>query len=346
LDPAAEGINFIISNSLDVASPTTAPNIDPNTGLPIPPPAIEPIDIHSTIVRLPSLRNLRLKDLLDAICKVAEQPIKYTIEHYGVIFSRNPLDQANTMVKEAFRTSDSQVPQVRTFRIDRETLVAGLESAFGISLSDRPLKEDFEAQKLGVKLRQAQKELDQISNKLKVGADSTEEYGKAQTEKELLEVQLKELQTLANKSGVDRTQQERARDIQDSLKRVFSQLGINMSAMNKALVYNELTGILLVRATLADLKIAEAAIETLGGAGIDQSRPGVSGSTGLLKSDASIDQFHGTTQSQAAGGLQAELERKEAQLKLLSETLRPEHPKIRELTREIEELKENPGTAK
>ena len=75
LDPAAEGINFIFSNSLDVPPPTAATSIDPNTGLPIPPTVIEPIDVRSTIVRLPSLRNLRLKDLLDAICKVADQPI-------------------------------------------------------------------------------------------------------------------------------------------------------------------------------------------------------------------------------------------------------------------------------
>jgi hypothetical protein len=107
--------------------------------------------------------------------------------------------------------------------------------------------------------------------------------------------------------GSDRSRQ--ARDIQDSLKRVFSQLGINLNGTNKALVYNELTGILLVRATLADLKIAEAAIETLGGAGIDQSRPVGGGNRGSLRNDASADEFSGKTHLPTARGARAELPR-------------------------------------
>ena len=40
--------------------------------------------------------------------------------------------------------------------------------------------------------------------------------------------------------GLDRSKQARA--IQDSLKKVLSELGINLNGTNRALVYNELTG--------------------------------------------------------------------------------------------------------
>ncbi|PYK59017.1 MAG: hypothetical protein DME21_14340, partial [Verrucomicrobia bacterium] len=78
-DSEKRGINFLINPNATQATATTA--IDPNTGQPIQSPPSEPLDMDSVIVRfnLP-LRNVRLKDVLDAVVKVADKP---TPEHPG-----------------------------------------------------------------------------------------------------------------------------------------------------------------------------------------------------------------------------------------------------------------------
>jgi len=55
--------------------------------------------------------------------------------------------------------------------------------------------------------------------------------------------------------------------IREVLGEVFAKLGINMDVAGKAVFYNSLTGIIMVRGTREDLEIVQAAIETLGGSG-------------------------------------------------------------------------------
>ncbi len=101
--------------------------LDPNTGLPIAPagetPATtEPLDIGSTIVKIPSLTDVRLADLLDAIVMVADrvmvngqpQSLKYSILDYGIVFA----------------LKGPETPQLfmRTFRVDPNTFYSGLEN--------------------------------------------------------------------------------------------------------------------------------------------------------------------------------------------------------------------------
>ena len=100
-DPDRKGINFLINNNPDLSGapvaaqgavgvpggfPGAAPggaagaNIDPATGLPIAPAATaaaaggEAADIGSTIIHIPSLTDVRLADVLDAIALVADHP--------------------------------------------------------------------------------------------------------------------------------------------------------------------------------------------------------------------------------------------------------------------------------
>ena len=95
-----------------------APQIDPTTGLPIsttPTAGGESVDVNSVIIRInPPLTDVRLADVLDAIVQVADHPIKYSIEDYAVVFS----------------AMGPQSPQLysRTFKIDPNTFVQGLES--------------------------------------------------------------------------------------------------------------------------------------------------------------------------------------------------------------------------
>ena len=200
-DPEKHGINFLINpNSPPVAASQT---VDPTTGLPILLRSPEPLDINSVLIRfnLP-LHNMRLKDVLDAIVKVADRSIEYSVEEYGVVFSQtlNPSTASNSRVASG---SPEQGPlEVRTFLVDTNTFLAGLKRAFG---------------------------------------------------------------TGPGTNTIATTEQVRS-----TLREVFTQLGINMDVPGKTVFYNDLTGIAMVRATLDDLEIVRAAIETLGGAGIGQ----------------------------------------------------------------------------
>jgi len=57
---------------------------------------------------------------------------------------------------------------------------------------------------------------------------------------------------------------------QHFLRQLLTQLGINMNQPEKAIFYNELTGVLMVRAAADELDLVQAAAETLGGVSISQ----------------------------------------------------------------------------
>jgi hypothetical protein len=196
LDPEKKGMNFLINpNPPSLASP--AP-IDPATGLPMAASLGEPVDISTVVVKfnLP-LRNVSMSDILDAVVKVADRPIEYSLEDYAVVFSLRA-DSAQSVVPRMPTGQPSF--GVRTFSVNTNTFVAGLESAFGIKI-DPPAKGDG--------------------------------------------------------SG-------RSKKVQSALKELLTQLGIAAEG-NKSVFYNELTGMVMVRATPDDLEIVRAAIETLGG---------------------------------------------------------------------------------
>jgi tetratricopeptide (TPR) repeat protein len=139
-DPERKGINFLINNNPDlsgtpVAGPVAlgvggfgganprgvAPALDPNTGLPAAPAADnttvttgESVDVGSFTVKIPSLTDVRLADVLDAIVLVTDHPIKYSIQDFAVVFS----------------AKGPETPQLfmRTFRVDPNTFYSGLES--------------------------------------------------------------------------------------------------------------------------------------------------------------------------------------------------------------------------
>lgn len=92
-DPSKTGINFMIDPSQPPGgmNPTPGLAIDPTTGTPI---AQEMVDIQSVSVRInPPLNNVRLSDVLDAIVRVADQPIKYIVTDYAVVFALRRADE-------------------------------------------------------------------------------------------------------------------------------------------------------------------------------------------------------------------------------------------------------------
>ena len=76
------------------------------------------MDISAISIKInPPLTNIRLADVLDAIVKVANRPIKYSIEDYAVVFS--------------LKARESNPLYVRTFKVDPNTLLEGLHLAKG-----------------------------------------------------------------------------------------------------------------------------------------------------------------------------------------------------------------------
>lgn len=88
-DPEKKGINFIINSAnTEAPPPPTAPQLDPTTGAPVSQASEEPVDLNSVIIRLsPGLRNVRLADAIDAIARVAEKPLRFSVEDYAIVFT-------------------------------------------------------------------------------------------------------------------------------------------------------------------------------------------------------------------------------------------------------------------
>ena len=68
--------------------------------------------MKSVIVRInPPLKNVRLADLLEAVTKAANPPVRYSIEDYAIIFSLSPPEtsQIQTLAETDLR------PWMRTY---------------------------------------------------------------------------------------------------------------------------------------------------------------------------------------------------------------------------------------
>jgi general secretion pathway protein D len=112
-DPEQRGINFILNQNTDSGTSAAAATLGPD-GRPLPPGPAEQVDLSSIAINLKyPLTNIRLADVLDAIVKVADRPIKYSIEDYGVVFSARARQQSPPLY-------------LRTFKVDPNTLLEGL----------------------------------------------------------------------------------------------------------------------------------------------------------------------------------------------------------------------------
>jgi tetratricopeptide (TPR) repeat protein len=118
-DPDGVGINFMINNNVE-----STPLVD-TSGAAVP-PAVgsqqQDIGGDVTIRITPALSNLKLSEVLEAIIMVADKPIRYTIQDFGVVFSPKPPDQFQQL-------------QTKTFRVDPNTFVQGLENVVSIQLN-------------------------------------------------------------------------------------------------------------------------------------------------------------------------------------------------------------------
>jgi type II secretory pathway component GspD/PulD (secretin)/tetratricopeptide (TPR) repeat protein len=118
-DPDGIGINFMINNNVE------SPPLVDTSGAAVPPSVTsqqQDIGAEVTIRITPPLTNLKLADVLEAITMVADKPIRYTIQDYAIVFSPKPPDQFQQL-------------QTKVFRVDPNTFVQGLQNVVSVQLN-------------------------------------------------------------------------------------------------------------------------------------------------------------------------------------------------------------------
>ena len=249
-DPYKRGLNFIINPNAEAAISVTpaAPAINPATGLPEPVAApAESVDVGGIAVKLmPPLTDVRLADVLNAIIRVADKPLKYTIEDYAIVFSAK---------------GPEAIPlYTRVFKVDPNTFYQGLQSVgayvFGETSASsgggggsgfggisRPTSQNTQNQIQGSVVSRVSAAPGGVSGGRGGGTTGGATTGGG----------LKFITTTNNME-----------DVQNAAKNFFSVLGVTFAANDgKGLAWNDRAGELIVRATLQDLETIEAAIQTL-----------------------------------------------------------------------------------
>lgn len=120
-DYEKQGINFMLAPDVDKqsAQPLGLPQVDA-LGQPVQAQVQqEQFDLATDVLITlnPPLKNVRLADVLDAIIKVSNKQIKYSVEDYAIIFTRK-IPEADQLF-------------TRTFRVNPNTFVQGLEGVVG-----------------------------------------------------------------------------------------------------------------------------------------------------------------------------------------------------------------------
>lgn len=272
------GINFIISSFLDKPGPPPlgaggfgfAGAVDPLTGAPIAQTSTDtPVRVEDYKVTIdPPLTNVRLTDVLDAIVRVAKPPeggnqnvgIKYSIEEYAVVFSQ--------------RSLEAEPLYTKTFKVDPNTFVQGLD---GLFLTANPILQ------------------------LQFGGQGGQGGGGGQTAGQtaggagpgayfVFQGSVPGQQATAGGGGgggataggggiIGVTLTNNMSSVQDAVRNFFIAAGVDFQTNQqqfaqggvggvptppqKAIFFNDRTGVLMVRATLKDLDLIEGALQAL-----------------------------------------------------------------------------------
>jgi beta-lactamase regulating signal transducer with metallopeptidase domain/type II secretory pathway component GspD/PulD (secretin) len=121
-DPDKVGINFFINRDNPAAAVAAPGGVGPTTSLPVAALPTEPVDVGAVTVKInPALNDVRLADVLDAITKTADKPIKYSIEAYAVVFSAKGEEPVEL--------------HTRVYHVDPNKFRRGLESVEGVPFS-------------------------------------------------------------------------------------------------------------------------------------------------------------------------------------------------------------------
>ena len=254
-DPEKRGINFLINHGGEAAA-TAAPTqvqLGPDGNpLPILPP--EQVDMNAISIKLnPPLTDIRLADALDAIVRVADHPIKYSIEDYAIVFS--------------LKAQEAVPLYIRTFKVDPNTFYQGLQ---GVG-----------AYVFGESSNVGQSQSGGGFGGASGGGGSSGGQNQNQLSGAIMSrVRVAGGQVMGGRQGGGGMQGDqggsgglnfltRTNDMSEVSRAVinyFASLGVDLDPSRypgKALFFNDRQGMLIVRATMQDLDMIEAAIQVL-----------------------------------------------------------------------------------
>lgn len=268
-----KGVNFIVNSHVDPVAPPP-PTIDPASNLPVPAAAQgEEIDIGQISIKItPALSDLTLRQALDALVKVADRAIKYSVEEYAIVFS--------------LRTTELPSLHTRFFKIDPNTFVQGIQgvsaSGFGEGQSGGGGgrggggggggrgggggggRGGGGGGGQGGQGGQSQGGAEYVSVSLAAQRQGNQQGGQqAQQQQQRQAGQPAPLPNF-NAAGVNAVTTVIMMDQMQSIARqFFTTAGVDFNIPGKQLVFNDRLGQLMVRATLQDLDIIEQAVQVL-----------------------------------------------------------------------------------
>jgi beta-lactamase regulating signal transducer with metallopeptidase domain len=96
-DLEGQGVRIYLDESLNALHFNNS--VDPTTGR-----SESWFDLESIVIRImPPIRKVRLGDVLDAMVRVADQPIQYAVAGRGIVFSRKPPEQVTRLETRIYR---------------------------------------------------------------------------------------------------------------------------------------------------------------------------------------------------------------------------------------------------
>src|SRR5581483_10887321 len=253
-DPDGVGINFMINSHAistgTLISPTDLTGQNPAAVTAVAPaPAVDMTQVTIRIV--PPLHNLTMMEALDAICKVADQPITFTVEDYAVVFAPKPPLEA--------------VLYTRTFKVNANTFVQGLQNVTGTPFVPPASTGGTGGASGGGG-----------------GGQTGQNSGPAVTFPGVQIAPLVQgatqgggggagggLQSAGGGGGGNRvglefvTLTNNTEAVNDMVRSYFTAAGVNLAEPGKSVFFNDRNGLLMVRASSEDLEIIAEAIEPL-----------------------------------------------------------------------------------
>jgi beta-lactamase regulating signal transducer with metallopeptidase domain len=183
------------------------------------------VNVNDAIIRL-HLVNVRLADIIDAVSKVAETPLKYSVEDYAVVFAE--------------RGNEPQQLFTRVYHVDPNSLLEGLNAFARVGGGTASSDATIETWKVPV------------ASDLTAGDLGSSGLNLTNRPRATIIEQIRKFFAAA---GVD-----------FSTNRVAVGAPGLSQPSGKALFFNDRTGLLLVRATMGELDIIEKAVQVLNSA--------------------------------------------------------------------------------
>ena len=297
IDPDKKGINFLINPNGDTSVPVATPGVgggfggppggfggqnpvavDPATGLPLnqgqtATAGPEPVDLNTVIIKInPAMMDVRLADVLDAICEVADHPIKYSIEDYAIVFAAKgattpPLYSRHFRVDPNTFEQGLQSVSAFSFGQANSTSSGGTGGSTGGSSSGGSGQTQSGAVVPVINVAPGSSSLRSQGQGGGGGGGGGSTGGSGGTANSILGTAGGAGGaggTSDNQGGVHYvTTDDATVNISQQARLFFSTLGVNLSLPGKSIFFNDRLGELFVRATSDDLDTIENAIEVL-----------------------------------------------------------------------------------